>query len=667
MERYIEHYHLYLDELSTSSNCNSAMLFKDGERQHDVDIDAELPKPLLKQSWDKVWCRILEPVEDREKVLHVFGSEFGQRFFSALAATQKGFRCSADETSAPFPLLGVTLSDRIRRLAALCEKHAFNIVVPFTVNIDSPRHAERFASVFDELFSWQKLFPVHFCADEIKADLSIAIATSREDLNALSEDVVFVVNEDGRTDNVLYPRDVGCYFWMFNSLESLKDVVQSYVASVLWAPAFVRLYREFGIAKFHELSSEEVMEWLTLGHQFPFAYAIVPDVAVVEQPIGIELGYVGLSGDDSPVLSIEKDVETRVAECNSEGRNVFTPSDIGLHCVRWLESEHSQGILISTSGHESSDDSFPIDVRNHGLATNMEVCQVDGPAKSCFEIPKDGNLSLEVKSWNRYDQSITPTDAQDWQWELSGDGARIERNGSRLDFYPARAGNWKLKVFWPDPTADMPSSEAGAVVLWKPVRNLCATVDIAVFNRAEAMCVKLEPLPQKGHPPFKVEYTPNKVYAECFPGDGFALSAWLEGEEPLWNKWVQVEGLKGIAPWSDKDKVFKRGFGKPGKKEFTVISADEEERALLKIVELEYKVNHSDTARGWMIACMILSVLSATCSYGLNWFNFILYVSPIGVAGIHFKFKLPMYRRFMGVMLAIAAFLFLRAICQEIF
>ena len=261
MERYIEHYHLYLDELNAPDG-NSAMLFKDGERQHDVDIDAELPKPLLKQSWDKVWRRILEPVEDREKVLHVFGSELGQRFFSALAATQQGFRCSADETSAPFPLLGMTLSDRIRRLSVLCEKHAFNRAVPFTVNIDSPHHAERFALAFNELFSWQKLFPVRFCADEIKADLTIAIATSREDQNRLSGNVVFVINEGGRIDNVLYPRDAGCYFWMFNSQESLKDVVQSYVASVLLAPAFVSMCREFGRAKFHELSSEEIREWL---------------------------------------------------------------------------------------------------------------------------------------------------------------------------------------------------------------------------------------------------------------------------------------------------------------------------------------------------------------------------------------------------------------------
>ena len=615
MERYIEHYHLYLDELSASSTCNSAMLFKDGERQHDVDIDAELPKPLLKQSWDKVWCRILEPIEDREKVLHVFGSELGQRFFSALAATQKGFRCSAEETSAPFPLLGVTLSDRIRRLAALCEKHAFNIVVPFTVNIDSPRHAERFVSVFNELFSCQKLFPVRFCAGEIKADLTIAIATSREDLNTLSEDVVFVVNEDGRTDNVLSPRDAGCYFWMFNSLESLKDVVQSYVASVLLAPAFVRLCREFGAAKFHELSSEEIREWLTLKQQFPFAYAIVPETAVVEQPVGIEIGYVGLADGGRPVLSVEpEDDDSRGAEFSSEGRNAFTPSGIGPHWVRWLGSQPGQGVLVSASGRDTSGEPCRIDVKNHGLATYMGLYSDDGPAKSHYEIPVDRVLSFEVKSKNHYELGIEPKDAQDWQWERSGDGARVERNGSRIDFCPTRAGNWKLKVFWPDQPIEAPSSEDGAVVVWKPARSLCETVDIDVFNRAEAICVKLEPIPKKGHRSINVENMPLHVCAECFPGDGFALSAWLEGEAPLWNRTVKVEGLKGIEPWSDKDKVFKIKFGRPGMKRFTVISADEEERALLKIVELDYKVNRSETARSWMIACMVFSALSATCS-----------------------------------------------------
>ena len=96
------------------------------------------------------------------------------------------------------------------------------------------------------------------------------------------------------------------------------------------------------------------------------------------------------------------------------------------------------------------------------------------------------------------------------------------------------------------------------------------------------------------------------------------------------------------------------------------MSSDPEDN-LVRIVEINYKVNHSDTTKGWMIPCLILAILSATCSYGLNWFNLILYLSPICVGAIHFKFKLPMYRRFMGLSLVVAAFLFLRAICQELF
>ena len=676
MSSYVSHYHLYLDELHRPEELPSSKLFMNGEWHAENDIDIELAKPLLQQNWENVWHRKLRSSSaNEEKQLHVCGSRFGQLFFEAIARTQNDFKCSEDNSSAPLVLLNISLSERVGRFAVLCEKHNFVKTLSFVVNIKCMQDATALAQELSSAFRDDGILPVRFAVDEVASDLTLHVATSLREAVELGKDadLVFILDKNAasiKADNCLMP-SVGRYIWAFNTVDAFKNVVTAYIENTLIAPAFMKLHFTFGEEKFGELAPDEIKEWLTLSRNRPFSYAMVPSNGVVENPFWIELGSVGSSIGDAPALLLSDDCDSLCESYRDSGRMTFTPSRVGTYHARWESRNDRQCIIVSVMDgggpdiHADGDASIKIE--NHGLSTFVKLQDGRGQSYSRYTIPIDWIFDLDVVAKNEYDSSLIPKDADEWQWEILGaEGAVVERHGSRLTFRPTRAGDWRLRVFWPDQTNDTNSSAKDEIVVWKPVRNLQATVNMSVLNRAEAIRVKIEPIPKKGHPSFEVKYMPDRIYAECFPGDGFAMSAWLEGKEPLWNRTVRVEGLTGIESWDDKDKVFKRGFGKPGKKEFKVMSIDDSDN-LVRCVEINYKVNHSDTTRGWMIPCMILAVLSAFCSYGLNWFNFILYVSPMCVAGIHFKLKLPMYRRLMGIMLVIAALLFLHALWQEVF
>ena len=345
----------------------------------------------------------------------------------------------------------------------------------------------------------------------------------------------------------------------------------------------------------------------------------------------------------------------------------FIPNEVGNFNVRWEGAGDYECVIIKNSHIENLSRVATIDVKNHCLTTRMDVVPVGASYGEKIRIPVDRPIALDVIAKNQYEATLTPSDAKDWKYELSKDGedsVSVERKEMRLTFVSRQAGSWNLHVFWPYANADGSPSDS-EVISWKPQRDvLSKNLEINVIGRANSICVKVAPVGK--NPSFEVQYMPDKICFECYPGDVFSLSAWLEGEGDLWNRSVKVEGLGDIAPWDDRDKVIERGFRSTGVKKFVVKSADASED-LVRYIEVNVKVNYSDLSRKWMIGCFALSALVFLCTYGLNWFNFLVYMAPVAVAGTHFKCKFPAYRHLIGGLLAIDLFFVVRALWQEVF
>lgn len=671
-------YYLYLDELSTFNNRNEwrlkSCLDLVGEGSIEgEDIQSELKKPVECISWC-VWSYFLIS-DEITKRLHVCGSEFGQTFFEAIArylnVTRKPSFCclSGDDNGATRRLLNISLKERLERFSVLCRKYKFDDIVHVSVNVIGNIDIDSHIQSVSESLLGQNICSVHFGSNKGKADLTFVIADSYdvavEKLCTERDKFLFVVNPAFETDNVLTPDPVksSARIWMFNNYDSLKNVLRAYVESAVIAPALVNLCHKFLKYKFLEMSLEHQVELLTLSRRYPFSYALIPDSAMVETPVRLDMGHIGIV--EKPILSVISACNKKIGEFQKDGSVCFVPEEIGEFHVEWNSRTSNECIIISESGCADGT-SASIFVRNHCQTTKMDVVPVGEAYGERLRIPLGRAVVFNVVARNKYDSSLVPNDAKNWKWELKGDGASVLQDDMSLRFMSRQTGSWTMRVFWPRDNTNV-SPKIEALVPWNPERdNLSKTLKIDVVGRADKVCVKI--LPVVGRPTFssEVKYTDEKIYFECYPGEVFALSAWLEGEKELWNRHVKVEGLGDIEPWDDKNHVIERGFRSIGIKKFSVMSADDTEN-LVRYIEVNVKTNYSELVRKWMIGCFAVSSIVFLCSYGLNWFNFLVYMMPVGIGVIHFKYRFHKYRRLMGLLCAIDIFFVLWAFCQEVF
>lgn len=638
-------------------------------------------------------------------VFHVRGSDYGKLYFEARLQSDdfkkdknNQYFCDPNlfeyqytdnnDEGGKIRLLNISLAERFKRFRKLAEKHNWRLEeFKIALQCGNDELFEKARKGLSNGFS-ESCFNITFvndCASEV--DFKLYVSKPEDGIqkkdaaknlsDGATSKIVFCIQEsqDGKPVNILNKDyKAGGYIWTTSTF----DVLRAYIESEWSVPQFLAMHEKFGREKWSELDDGDKLEWLVLSQSRPFAYAVLPKLGYVENPCSIKLGYFGIKDKDVlPVLNLEGE------EFCGEGEYDWTPHEVKSYKADWKqqgqENKSRQGdfrcIFISDGTIFEND--LAIDVQNHDLTTDVEIELKDG-----CRIPTGARCEIEVRAINEH-SDVLPKDANEWEYELSveRDFDRDEKATYLTDnkgvvnvegvvecgkiesgilFCPKVAGGWCIHIFW-----------AENQYVNRPKREIY----IDVLNRAEKMMVELQPLPRKGHSQYEFRYSSKskKHSADCFAGDGFVLQAWLEGKQPdewIYNRHVTVEGMKGITPWAGKHIVHRKGFNvkKSTKVAFKIVSADAGERNnpnLVHMVELNYRVDNSNVTLAWMCVCIMFSLLSAKCSFGINWFNFILYVSPMCVAAVHFQKQYPQYRKAMLTLAAIGIFLFFCAIRQE--
>lgn len=701
------HYHLFVNDYATHPN-DRARLFKDNICAA-VDCDAvfwleKMAQPLLEQNYTETWDHEFRYSETdkvgEEKILHVYGSTFVRHFFNAIFRLMEWnhtdyCRCETSDVRPPMKINACSLSGRLQKFAEMAIKHGG--VRPKTLNVVLKTNIEGGEFLIDFLkkkhAGYHGVFNVDFKIAELNsketADLKVLLLSGeKKDKVPTGYKLAFLLwNESFPMDDVLNPftnetslireEDVNIfseipYRWHFRNPINFIDTVYEYVESQLLAPTFASLCQRYirnvlNVENIEQMSScvdtVEWCTWLRLTRVFPFTMVGSPKEMMVEQEYRIHVHHDLAQEGDFPPIAIDGhltgNMEDRIDSTLSFKPTLIDPVSIAFkpsrHEESWPREWQTECVFVCVNENGKGDYLSDTDKRqvqvpilNHHLTTHLEATFLDAERgdDGIYRGKTHEKYCLSITAKNRYEESETPQDADDFQVVASDTSLPLKRVHGGVFLTPEHPGKYRLSI-------THGNGRCGT-----------AAIEFCAFDVATALHYEIKGVPMKGHLPIEVTYDASgDAWFTCFLGDEFTFRAWLEGpSSPLWESRVVAEELE-IEPWNDKEKVHRWRYSSVGERSFTLAPIDAS--LPCRTVTCTVLVNYSDGFKKAMLIGTMLAAFHAWFIYGLGWWTTLVYFFPLLVYGIYHYRRFPLYRKLMLGLFIWDLFMALQAVYEE--